>query len=405
MLEKAWPLLLLNLFAAALAGTLMRLAFVVELPWMDYYNVLHAHSHFAMMGWAWPALYLLLYREFVPPTHRDRRWRQLFLALVATAWALFVAFWVQGYAAWSIAFSTLFLLLAYAFAWRLWPHLPKGTPAGMLARAAIAFMALSTLALWAMPALMLTDLRGSAWYYMAVQFFLHFQFNGWFLFGILALGFRLMEAMGIDLPVGKVRRFLWWLSASCLLTYALAVTWSNPRPWLFALNSIGVVVQAVALWFFLALIRPHFGALRTRLDGIVQLLLGIALLAFVLKVAIQTAVVLPFIAKVAYTIRNFVIGFIHLILLGVVTCGLLGFSAFRQMWPARSRHARLGLAAFLGGLVGTESWLFLQGLFFWGAWGFLPATYEVLFGLTVLLPLGIGLLAWAALVSPSQVER
>ncbi len=401
MPAKAWPLLLLNLFTAAVAGTLMRLAFVVELPWMDYYNVLHAHSHFAMMGWAWPALYLLLYREFVPATARERSWRYLFLALIGSAWALFVAFWAQGYALWSIVFSTLFLLLAYAFARRLWPHLPKGTPAGMLARAAIGFMALSTLALWAMPALMLTDLRGSAWYYMAVQFFLHFQFNGWFLFGIVALGFRMMETMGIELPAARVRRFLWWLSASCLMTYALAVTWSTPRPWLFALNSAGVLVQAVALGLFLALIRPHWRTVAARLDGPTRLLLGIALLAFVLKIAIQTAVVIPFIAKVAYTIRNFVIGFIHLILLGVVTCGLLGFSAFRQMWPARTAPARLGLALFVGGLIGTETWLFLQGLFFWAALGFLPATYEVLFGLTLLLPLGIGLLAWSAFAAKS----
>lgn len=399
MPAHAWPFLLINLFLAALAGTLMRVAFVVELPpWIDYYNVLHAHSHFAMMGWAWPALYLLMYYAFIPAEQAaTRKWMWPFWSMNAAAWGLFVAFFVQGYAAGSIAFSTIFLGLAYLFAWRLWPYLPKGTPAGMVARAAIGLMALSTLALWAMPALMFSSLRGSAWYYMAVQFFLHFQFNGWFLFGVIALGFRFMEQLVLDIPVRKARHFLGWLTLSCLLTYALAVTWSNPRPWLFVLNSVGVLVQAVALWLFSTLLRPHLGALARQVQGIPRLLLSIALVAFVLKVAIQTAVVLPFIAKVAYTIRNFVIGFIHLILLGTVTCGLLGLAGFRQMWPVNSRLARVGLASFLGGLIGTEVWLFLQGLFFWGAWGFLPATYEVLFGLTLLLPLGIGLIAASSL--------
>ncbi len=403
MPAKAWSLLLTNLFLAALAGTLMRLAFVIELPaWIDYYNVLHAHSHFAMMGWAWPALYLLMYHAFVPAERAGARvWSWLFWGMNAAAWGLFAAFFVQGYAAWSIAFSTAFVGLAYLFAWRLWPHLPKGTPAGMVARAAIGLMALSTLALWAMPPLMFSPLRGSAWYYMAVQFFLHFQFNGWFLFGVIALGFRFMEQLELHVPTRQARHFLWWLTLSCLLTYALAVTWSNPRPWLFVLNSVGVLVQAVALWRFLTLLHPHLGTLRQQIGGVPQLLLAIALAAFVLKVAIQTAVVLPFIAKVAYTIRNFVIGFIHLILLGMVSCGLLGLAGFRQMWPVDSRMARMGLVSFLGGLVGTEAWLFLQGLFFWGAWGFLPATYEVLFGLTLLLPLGIGLMAIAT-IRPSS---
>ncbi len=397
MPEKSWPLLLFNLLVAALAGTLMRLAFVVELPWMDYYNVLHAHSHFALMGWAWLALYSLLHREFVPTYSVHDTFVRLFWALFAAAVGIFLVFLLQGYSLWSISFSTVYLLLAYLFAVKLWPYLPIQRPSGMIARIAVGFMFLSTLSLWSMPILIVNGLRGSAVYYMAVQFFLHFQFNGWLIFGILALGFRLFESWGAVIELSKVRQLLIWLSISCLLTYALAVTWSTPRHWLFVANSLGVIVQAIALGLLWRLGKPLLPLYHAHAFGLPRVLLNIAFLALILKVVIQIAVVLPFIAQVGYTIRNFVIGFIHLILLGFVSTSLLGLSGLRQMWSTTHPIARMAIALFLGGLLGTEGWLFLQGIFYWAAWGFLPATHEILLGLTILFPISIGMLLYVSI--------
>ncbi|MCB0637482.1 MAG: hypothetical protein KDC54_12725, partial [Lewinella sp.] len=51
-----------------------------------------------------------------------------------------------------------------------------------------------------------------------------------------------------------------------------------------------------------------------------------------------------------------------------------------------------GLGLLFTGFLLSEGWLFLQGTFFWGAWGFLPAYYEVLFAVSALMPAGIALL-------------
>ena len=42
---------LLNFVLAAVAGILLRYAFVQELEWMQYRHFQHAHSHVAMLGW------------------------------------------------------------------------------------------------------------------------------------------------------------------------------------------------------------------------------------------------------------------------------------------------------------------------------------------------------------------
>lgn len=392
MLRK-WLLVALgNLFVAASVGALLRFAFVRELPWLDYYNFLHGHSHLAMMGWVNMALFVLLGRAFLREEEWEGRPFQSFLWLAQlSVLGMFVFFLLQGYAAGSIAFSTVHVLLAYWFGYRLW-HALDGHPPTLsrrFARAALFFLALSTLALWAMPFIFLFELKGSAFYYMDVQFFLHFQFNGWFLFALLALAFRWMENQGLPLQEAWGRRFFRLLTFSALLTYALAVAWSQPYLGVFIVNSLGVTLQLGALFALIQLLRPVLGEVRNRLSPWARWLLGLAFAFLVLKMLIQAAVVVPALAKVAYTIRNYVIGFIHLMLLGTITTGLLGLSLETGLLQVGRRLSKWGIGLFLTGFFLSEALLFLQGTLFWANMGFLPAYYESLFACTLLLPTGV----------------
>ena len=100
-------------------------------------------------------------------------------------------------------------------------------------------------------------------------------------------------------------------------------------------------------------------------------------------------VFIPELATVAYTIRNFVIGFLHLLLLGVVTAFLLGYAFEEGMLERRRRLTDLGAVLFLSGFIGSELVLFVQGAMFWGALGFLPLYYEGLFAISLLMPSGL----------------
>ena len=54
-----------NFLIATVYGAVLRLAYVFEIPWLDFKNLLHGHSHVAMMGWLYLALFTLLYDKFV----------------------------------------------------------------------------------------------------------------------------------------------------------------------------------------------------------------------------------------------------------------------------------------------------------------------------------------------------
>ena len=406
-MPRQWfKLALTNFFIAACLGLLLRYAFVEEISWLHYRHIMHAHSHVAMLGWVHLALYALLIHYFLPThlqAHRFYRW--MFWVQQICVWGMLITFFLQGYAAGSIACTSLFVLINYVFIWRFIKDLRQHSIAGKMSKrfviAALVWMIISTFALWAMAPIMLLKMQQSALYYASIQFYLHFQFNGWFIWAMLALAFRLFEQHKVLIPQSLVQKIFYLLGFSCLLTYVLAVTWSTPIPMLFWINSVGVGLQLIALYFFIAAIRPAYLQLKDRLGRWTRGLLYISFISFILKVLIQTAVIIPYLATVAYTIRNYVLGFLHLLLLGIMSCGILAFSSHNNWLEIRRGVGRLGVLIFLAGFVLTELLLFLQGTLFWAAWGFLPAYYELLLVVSVLLPLGLVLL----LVRVFQTEK
>jgi hypothetical protein len=123
--------------------------------------------------------------------------------------------------------------------------------------------------------------------------------------------------------------------------------------------------------------------------GLSRILLATAFISFCLKIIMQGMVAVPNIAEAAYTIRNYIIGFIHLVLLGAITFFVLSY-AYREKILLLSRPlARWGTWVLLGGFLFSEVLLFLQGTMVWGGLGFLPGYYALLFAVSTLLPLGV----------------
>jgi len=384
---------LLNFFVAGLVGLTLRFAFVVELPWPDFMNGMHAHSHVAMLGWLYMAIYALFIELFLPESVKNsKKYTWLFWASEITIIGIFITMITKGYHVSSIAFLSAHVVLSYVFLVNFLKDLrhTKGAEVSKrFASTALWFMALSTLALWAMGPLMTMSMAGSAFYYATVQFFLHFQFNGWFIFAGLAIFFRVLGQQGMSLDRKALDQFYYLLVISCLLTYVLAVTWSTPIPLLFWINSLGVILQAGALFVFARMILRAYQSAQKLLSPAGRRLFGVAMISFALKIIMQAMVVVPYFATVSYTVRNFVIGFIHLILIGMLTHMVLGAAVNTGIINPESKRAKAGFLVLLTGFLLTEVLLFLQGTMFWAALGFIPYYYELLFAASVLLPVAV----------------
>jgi hypothetical protein len=380
-----------SLIVAGFLGVLMRLAFVIELPeWIQYRNLMHTHSHLAMMGWIFGGLYLLIVHLF---DLNRLIYRNLFWLFQVSIIGMLFSFPIQGYGLISIFFTTIHLLLSYVFVYHLFKDLNEpqdnllATHSHKFLKTAALFLVISTLGTWALGVIMNTGLKGSALYYASIQFFLHFQFNGWFVFAILAILGKYVS-LNIQISDAKnLKKAYSYLFLSCLLTYALSLTWSTPESYIFWINSIGVILQAIALYFLIRSFVTIWNKFKHGVNRYISFLLKFAFSGLVLKILIQTAVAIPYLAKISYTIKNFVIGFIHLLMLGTITVFLIA------IYEMTSRQligkSKIGLNIFLIGFLLSEGLLFLQGYMLWMEWGFLPYYYQAILIISCLMPIGL----------------
>jgi hypothetical protein len=249
-----------------------------------------------------------------------------------------------------------------------------------------------------LPVIIATGNQSKEIYYWAVQFFLHFQFNGWFWFAAMALGARWAERNGFDLRIDRLTTSLW--VASAILTYALAIAWSEPHPAVFATVSVAVALQVWAAARTLRVLTRLRAQAYTRFMPWARILIGVALVSMAMKVLVQATVAVPSIAVMSLTVRHLVMGFIHMNTLGTMTALLLAY-AITQLWvPMRSLIARTGLLLCTLGIIASELLLFTQGSFFWLGWGMMPGHYWHLFIASALIPAGVCMLLLTALPSP-----
>lgn len=397
MPEKWLKIAFVNFGIAAIFGCLMRYAFVSGLDKLEYRYVMHAHSHVAMLGWLYQALFALIIALFLKADHTLPKYNKLFWLSQLSVLGMAVSFPIQGYGLWSIFFSMAHVVFSYIFCRQMFKDLKyiQRSPSVLFLKTGFYLMILSTIALWLMGPVMSSSLKGSALYYGLVQFFLHFQLNGWYIFAALAILFKVLENRNIVVPMEQIRWFYRLLLLSCFLTFTLAVTWSTPLPILFLTNSLGVFIQLLAMVFLFVILRPLATHFPNSFERPVYILLGIAVTALSLKVLVQSAVIIPFIAKIAYTIRNFVIGFIHLLLLGGMTTLILAIGIDLNWLDIRNQIFKWGSWILLGAILATEVLLFTQGTLLWAGLGFIPQYYGIIFTASLFFPIGIALILYS----------
>ncbi|TXI77549.1 MAG: hypothetical protein E6Q44_13410 [Flavobacteriales bacterium] len=394
--SRSWFFLALaNLLVATLIGVLLRTVFIGEVPFIRFRPWLHAHSHVAMLGWLFPAIVVALMHD--GGRHPlSRRSHHLLTALQIAVVLMLLSFPVQGYGAVSITASTLHLVLSYmalAMLWRLSLQWPK-QGSGRLTRWAIILYVLSSLGVWTMAPLIATGNQGKEVYYWAVQFYLHFQFNGWYWFAAMALGARWAERQGFALRIDGLTLGLW--VASALLTYALAIAWSEPHPAVFATVSLGVILQLWAALRTLGQLRKLERPAHDRLPTWVRVLVGVALISMALKVLVQVTVAVPAVAVMALTIRHYVMGFIHMNTLATMTTLLLAYALTQGWLDVRATLVRAGLVLVVIGIIGSELMLFAQGTLWWAGLGMIPGHYIQLAVVSTLIPVGVAALLFGA---------
>ena len=386
-----YRVLFVNFLIAALLGLLLRGAFVFPIEGMTFLYVLHGHSHVALLGWLYLLVYLLLVNQFALQNPREERfYRRLFWVTQVAVLGMAVTFPFQGYAAPSIFFSTLHIICSYAFVYRLWRyHRITNKQQALWVKTALFFMVFSTLGVWFLgPAIGMMG-KASAFFQLCIQFFLHFQFDGWFFTAFIALLLPQFFPKGMEKK--SFQRFYTLLITSVVLTYALPASWYIAAPSLYYINGVGVLLQTLAFGYG---IKPLYQQLKLEKRNQVndhQANYNLALAVFagiclVLRLITQFAVLNAAFAEELKGIRSWIVSFIHLNMLGLFTAlGLLLLIQKRKL--ALTTWTKVGVCCLLLGFSSTEGILAIQGAqqFFRFTWLDAETSFMLLFGFSIFL--------------------
>ncbi len=383
-------LALTNLGFVALLGVTMRSKFVFEMPWIDYRSVLGAHSNFAFSGWVGLMLSILLVWELLPAARRkDAFYNRIFWGMQLSALGTAIAYLVEGNGSWARGFTMLTMVVALVFTIRFLLHL-RGLPLPRITRLLTGVALLSQIVSFTGPVVMAwmqaTGSHNSVLHRDMIYTYLHFQYNGFFTLGILALFTRQVAAEPGGLP-RSLRLAATGLCLALLPALFLSLLWHN-NPVFFALGAIGAVFEMTAFVFLAIFLLGR----RPSGQPVARLLEFLSLGSLALKLLLHSGTLIPWLGHAVYGDRPVIIGFLHLVFLAFVSFYFLRH-LLANGWLVSSTRTRTALLVFCGGVIITESLLGLQGLsillnsndriYAWLLWG----ASIMLFAGSVLLPL------------------
>jgi hypothetical protein len=377
---------------AALLGVVLRTFVVVPLP-INYRFIVHTHSHIALLGWVYIALTSLLYHLFLDKQALERKYRRIFWFTQICLLGMLLSFPFQGYALFSILFSTLFLLASYwfsAFFIKYAPKTFKETKAYSCVRTALWFMIGSSIGPWSLGAIMTLLGPESIWYRLAIYFYLHFQYNGWMILALAGLLFYLLEQLDIHVSDKAFRSFYRYAVSGIVLSFFLSTLWTDPEPIYYILGGLGALSQVMGFGIVIKIGLENRTVLKSGLSRFQFRILKLGALLLLVKMILQLLTALPYFANLAATVLDFTIGYLHWTFLGVITVGLFFFLEFF----GTVKLSKIAFGTYLIGFLFTESLIFYRGMAAWLGWPLFEDFTKFLALGSVLIPVAVLWILW-----------
>ena len=363
-LRKWLTVSFLNLLIVAILGVLMRYKIEFALPFVDQKYVLHSHSHFAFSGWITQTLMVLLvyYLSLKNGEPVFKKYRWLLYANLITAYGMLVSFIIQGYALFSISFSTLSILVSWFFAVYYWKDLNR-TDGDKVShwwfKAALTFSVLSSIGTFGLAYMMLNKAMDQEWYLATIYFFLHFQYNGWFLFA--GMGLLVSRLEKIDTAIKDLKTAFLFFCFACIPAYFLSVLWIPFGNIIYAIVVAAVIAQLVGWAFMIKVFIKNKVFINRHFSKYGKVLLLLSAIAFSVKLLLQSGSIHPALSQLSYGFRPIIIGYLHLVLLAVTSIFIIGYIISFDLVPVTKKLVA-GVFIFVAGVIINELLMMVQGV-------------------------------------------
>lgn len=345
----------------------MRFSFFSDLLQdLNYKHLLHTHSHIAFLGWVYSTLFMLITSQFLNKDLIEKgKYKTQFFTTQLIIAGMFISFLLQGYGVVSIIFSTIFQFLTYWFSFSFFKsikNVEKNNISIKFIKVSLISLVISSLGTWGLAIINAKGLEHSELYNMAIYFYLHFQYNGWFTFAIFGLLFKLLEDNDIKYDRNNSNTFFRIFTLSLIPSYLLSLIGINIQNSLYYLALVSVVLQLISCAYFINIIYKIRYELSNIFNNCIKVLFLVSMSSFLSKNVLQAFSTIPSLNNIVFHNRYIVISYIHLVLIGFITMFLISYSSYLNWFDLKSTVSKIGITSLTIGFISSEILITLFGL-------------------------------------------
>ncbi len=368
---------LVNLCIVALLGMSLRTKFLFPIKFIDYKNFLSAHSHFAFGGWVTLALMILFVDNLLAEDQKQKKIYQWILwGIEITSVGMLITFPFQGYALFSIIFSTAFIFITYVFSWTFIKDLrnaKKERSIVLLSKSALVSLVISSIGPFTLAYIMAAETGNAFLYRDAIYTYLHFQYNGFFTLSVFALLFNRLLIFMNDNMRKRMWHFALLLCLSVVPALFLSLLWHGYNLYIRGLALVGCILIIVSLVFFsrIFLNKPIY--LRS-VSPLARTLLIFSMISFAIKMLLQMGTIIPSLGNAVFGYRPIIIGFLHMVFLGFVSFYIFFNFLEEGVFVKTKRVSNTAIGCFAAAVILNETVLLIEGvgLMFYSTSGLYP---------------------------------
>ena len=355
----------LNFALVAFLGVLMRYKIAFSLPIVDQKHMQEAHSHFAFYGWITQVIYVLMIRYLQKFLSKNqlKKYSILLVVNAVAAYTMIPAFIYNGYYWLSIAASTVALLTSFVFLFYLIKDL-KGIKdlSKPWFLAAFFFAVLSSVGVFGLSYMMMSGNMKQNLYLSATYYYLHFQYNGFFLFACIGFLLDSIRNVGAEITEKHNKSTFWLMFFGCVIGYGLSVLWLKLPLWIFIAIVLATLAQTVGAVKLFSIVKSNWTHLVINFSPMQRFVLIYVGFAFFVKILLQLGSNIPAVSQFAFGFRNIVIAYLHLILLMCISAFLINQVLATNIFKI-TKPVLTGLKLLLLGIFLNEAVLGIMGIF------------------------------------------
>ena len=382
-----------NFLLVAVLGVLMRYKIAYSLPIVDQKHVQEAHSHFAFYGWITQIIYVLIIRYLhgILSEQQLKKYHTLLVVNAMSAFVMIPSFIYSGYYWLSIAASTAALLTSFVFFFFLLMDLKgKQDLAKPWFIGGLFFAVISSVGVFGLSYMMSSGNMTQNLYLSSTYYYLHFQYNGFFIFSCIGFLFHSLKEIGAEITEKDNKMIFWLMFVGCVIGFGLSVLWIKMPLWIFIAIILGTIAQTIGAVKLYLVVKKNWPKLVLNFSALQRFVLMYVGFAFFAKIVLQLGSTIPALSQFAFGFRNVVIAYLHLILLMCVSAFLINQILATNVFKI-TKPVTTGLKLLLLGIFLNEAVLGLMGIFSI-KYISIPYTPQILLAVSLLMLVSLGIM-------------